>query len=318
MALLGNEALRRQVEAMLHRGTLSHCLLLSGPKGSGKTELAQALSMALECEQPCSGAACGECSECRRVAGGIHPDVITVDSEDVNIKVSVARDVVADAWIRPNQGNKKIYRFARADALNEAAQNALLKLIEEPPAYGVFLLESRNPDLLLPTVRSRATELRMEPLSLPVLEMALAERMPEHPAAARRAAAQHCDGWLGQALTLLAEGDGQCPEADAILKALGQSNRRAALLNACVPLEKAKREELQPILERLREALADALACRSGIASDAAARALADVLTARQLAQTIEAVQLAEDRLRANVSAAHIMGALSVRLAAAE
>ena len=315
MALLGNEALRRQVDAMLHRGTLSHCLLLTGPEGSGKTELARYLSMALECEQPRSGAPCGVCSECRRVAGSIHPDVITVDSEDVNIKVSVARDVVADAWIRPNQGRKKIYLFARADALNEAAQNALLKLIEEPPAYGVFLLESRNPDLLLPTVRSRATELRMEPLPLPLLEQALADKMPEQPAAARRAAAQHSDGWLGQALTLLAEGGGQCPEADAILQALTQSNRRAALLNACVPLEKTRREELQLILERVREALAAALVCRSGITDDADARTLANALTARQLAQAAEAVRLAEDRLHANVSAAHIMGALSVRLA---
>ena len=315
MELLGNENLLRQVNALLARGTLAQCLLLAGPEGSGKSLLADYLTAALECRQPVQGRPCGACSECRRVQAGIHPDVTVVDSDKQTIPVETVRRMQADAWILPNQGLRKVYRLPRADALGEAAQNALLKLVEEPPSYAVFLLESCNPALLLPTVRSRATELRMEPLPEAVLLRELAARRPELDPARRSAAARRSEGWLGQALALAEENSS--PEAEALLRALTQANPRAALLRACVPLEKYKREQLRPVLEQLLEGLTEALACRTGAQGDAAARKLGAAMTARGLARAVDAAQEALLHLQSNVSPGHIMGALSVRLGAA-
>lgn len=314
-ALLGNQTLLRQVHAMLRRGTLSHCLLLTGPEGSGKSSLCRWLAAALQCRAPREGAPCGLCPECHRALEGIHPDVITVDSDRQTIPVDTVRQLHAEAWVRPNQGLRKIFCFPRADALGEAAQNALLKLIEEPPSYGVFLLESRNPDLLLPTVRSRATELRMEPLPVSALEAALAQRQPDSSPADRAAAARRCGGWLGQALQLLSSGGARCPEAEAVLQALMQAKPRAALLRACVPLEKKRRDELLPVMETLRAVLTEALAVRGGVSGGEAARTLAGRLTARALSRSVGAVQTAGERLQANVSPAHAMGALAAALA---
>ncbi len=320
--LLGNETLQRQLSGMLRRGVLSHCLLLTGPEGSGKSVLAQQIAMALECERPRGGMPCGGCAECRRVLHGIHPDVTDVDYDSVGKAAGYSKGqvayiraaVCADAAVKPNQGKKKLYHFLDADKLNTSSQNALLKLIEEPPAYGVFVLESRNPDLLLPTVRSRATELRLEPLPQPVLERELQSRFPECTAELRTHALRRCDGWLGQAVALVESGGGMSPEAEAILKAMAASRRRSAVLRACVPLEKYKRDQLLPILEQLREGIGEALAIRAGAPGMPERRSIADAVTARQLSAAADAVQTAIDRLNGNVSTAHIMGALSAAL----
>ena len=311
--ICGNETLLRQVNAMLSRGALPQCVLLAGPEGAGKSQLAGYLAMALQCRAPRGGQPCGQCAECRRVEGRVHPDVIAVDSDKQTIPVETVRQVRADAFVLPNQGRHKVYHFPRADALGEPAQNALLKLIEEPPEYGVFLLESRNPDLLLPTVRSRATELRLQPLSPTLLERELAARRPQASQADREAAARRSEGWLGQALALLDSGGASCPEAEAIVRALCQTGRRAALLRACIPLEKRRRDELQPVLEQLRQMLAAALACRKGAGSQQ--RPLAEALTARSLSLAANAAQTALEGLQANVGPAHVMGALAVQLA---
>lgn len=312
--LLGNETLQHQLREMLRRGVLSHCLLLTGPEGSGKSVLAKQIAMALECEQPQSGAACGVCAECRRVNSSIHPDVIPVDPPSSGQVKFIRDSVVADASIKPNQGKKKIYHFLDADKLNISSQNALLKLIEEPPVYGVFILESRNPDQQLPTVRSRATELRMEPLPQTVLDRELQQRCPESSAELRAIALRRCGGWLGQAMASVESGGGASPEAEAIFKALTRGSRRAEVLKACVPLEKYKRDQLLPILEQLREGCSEALAVRRGLPGTVERKQLAGSVTARTLANAASAVQVAIDRLNANVSAAHVMGALSTAL----
>lgn len=312
--LLGNETLQRQLSGMLRRGVLSHCLVLTGPEGSGKSTLAKQIAMALECEQPRDGLACGICAECRRVESGIHPDVIAVEHTGAGQVKYIREAVIADAAIKPNQGKKKIYHILDADKLNANSQNALLKLIEEPPAYGVFLLESRNPDQLLPTVRSRATELRLEPLPLPVLERELQTRCAELSAELRSVVLSRCGGWLGQAIALAESGGGASPEAEAILKAMTRGQRRAEVLRACVPLEKYKRDQLLPILEQLREGFGEALAVRGGAPGTAERKQLAGAVTARTLADAVSATQIAIDRLNGNVSAAHVMGALSVAL----
>lgn len=140
---------------------LAHAIILTAP--SREESLAQARRMAGEllCQDP-AHAPCGRCRACRKIESGIHPDVITVSrlSDDRGrlrreIVVDQIRGVIADAYVLPNEAERKVYILDEADKMNPQAQNAALKLLEEPPERVTLLLCVCNPELLLPTVRSR-------------------------------------------------------------------------------------------------------------------------------------------------------------------
>ena len=162
--LLGNERLRQNLASSLQKGHISHFYLISGPVGSGKHTLARLLAAAILCGN--RGKPCLTCEPCRKVMANTHPDFITIDDpEKKTVPVDLIRQARNDIYIRPNEAEHKIYLFPRAQDMGIPSQNALLKVLEEPPSYGVFILLSDNPEKLLPTVRSRCTELNL--LSLP-------------------------------------------------------------------------------------------------------------------------------------------------------
>lgn len=123
----------------------------------------------LAAEAVCSGSGkrpCGLCRNCRKVMQGIHPDVITIGlplddkgKPKKEIQVDQIRAVVSDAYILPNEAERKVYIIENADCMNIPAQNAALKLLEEPPAGVVILLCAVNTGQLLPTVKSRCSEI---------------------------------------------------------------------------------------------------------------------------------------------------------------
>ena len=161
-ALLGNERLKDNLTGSLRRGHISHFYLICGPEGSGKHTLARLLAAAILCGK--ADSPCGRCNPCRKVFDGNHPDFITVeDPEHKTTAVKIVRQYREDMFIRPNESDYKVYLFPQE--LGTEGQNALLKILEEPPSYGVFILLTDNPEKILPTVRSRCTELKM--LSIP-------------------------------------------------------------------------------------------------------------------------------------------------------
>lgn len=113
-----------------------------------------------------SGAPCGKCRDCRKALAGIHPDIVRVSrlgddkgKQKREISVAQIREIAADAVVLPNEARRKVYIIDEADTMNLSAQNAALKLLEEPPAGAMLLLCTTNADKLLPTVRSRCAEL---------------------------------------------------------------------------------------------------------------------------------------------------------------
>ena len=169
--LSGNAALKRQLSAQAQGRGLSHAYLISGPNGSGKRTLAALLSAAMVCTGK-GEAPCGVCPGCKKALGGIHPDIIHVDFLEGKreILVEQVRQMRSDAWIRPNEGARKVYIIHSAQTMNPSAQNAILKLLEEGPAYAAFLLIANNPGGLLQTVRSRCEELALAPAEEPEQE----------------------------------------------------------------------------------------------------------------------------------------------------
>ena len=177
-ALLGNDRLKQNLTRSLAKGHVSHFYLISGPEGSGKHTLARLLGAAILCQG--GDKPCGRCTPCRKVMDGSHPDFITVDDpEKKTVTVDLIRQARADVYIQPNESEYKIYLFPRAQDMGLPGQNALLKILEEPPKYGVFLLLTDNPDKLLPTVRSRCTELTMQALPGDVLRSHLRREFPQ-------------------------------------------------------------------------------------------------------------------------------------------
>jgi DNA polymerase-3 subunit delta' len=143
--------------------------------------------------------ACGTCAVCRRIARGVHPDVLLVGPSDSGaIKIDQVRDIIDHAAYRPFEGRRRAVIIDEADALMHQAQNALLKTLEEPPSMSVFILVTSRPDMLLPTVLSRCPQLRFRPLSAHDIAAALMAR--GHNETEARAVAATANGSLGQAL----------------------------------------------------------------------------------------------------------------------
>ena len=306
--LLGNERIKDNLRLSFEKNRVPHFFLICGPQGSGRHTLARLLAAAMMCtgqNQPC-----GYCEGCRKVLNGIHPDFITVDDpEKKTVPVELIRQARADIYIQPNEGKRKIYLFPRAQDILPPGQNALLKILEEPPSYGVFLLITDNAEKLLPTVRSRCTELTLLPLSEKEMRGELHRRFPDASVDTIGAAMSRSGGYLGQAISLL-EGREE-PQQTVDFAAAFAARNALGLTMVLAPMEKWKRDQLLPVLEQWVNRLEESLACRAGgralselSRTISAGRSASEILAAiRQLQKCIEYAQ-------GNVSPAAVCGYL--------
>lgn len=308
--LLGNHRLKENLTHSLSRGRISHFYLISGPAGSGKRTLAQLLAAALVCRQ--DDKPCCRCSQCRKVMEGNHPDVITVDDpEHKNVAVKIVRQAREDVFIRPNEADRKIYIFPQE--LGIEGQNALLKILEEPPSYGVFLLLTDNPDKLLPTVRSRCTELALQGLDEQTLCAALDREFPQSTPEDIRAAAARSGGWLGQAKALL-ETDAVVPQTEAFVQAFAERDH-LLLTQTLAPMEKWKRDQLVPVLDSWIALVENALASRAGLpATSALERTLSARRSSQELMNALRSLRKGRDLAMGNISPGAVCGWLQWEL----
>ena len=282
MSLMGlpeNDPAAARIREAATRGTLSHALLFtgSGPRLAAARFAAAALECTAEGSRPC-----GVCAACRKVAEDIHPDVITVrDPEHKNIAVDVVRQVRADAYIRPNEGRRKVYIFPDCALLTEQDQNVLLKIVEEGPPYAAFLFCAENGAAVLQTLRSRCVELKLRPASGETEEIS--------------------------------------ETAGALCRAIG-GRRRGAVTELAVRLEKKKlsREELAALLEAARASFTSALLLLYGQPPEGEdgeiVSFLAKNLTKTQMMRTIELLRKYHGECTYNVGVSHVLGALAVEL----
>ena len=310
-SLLGNDQLKENLQKSIHNGHISHFYLISGPEGSGKHTLATLLASAILCQghnKPCLS-----CTPCRKVWERNHPDFITVeDPEHKTVAVKIVRAFREDVFIRPNESDYKIYLLPQE--LGIEGQNALLKILEEPPHYGVFILLTDNPERLLPTVRSRCTELALRPLSDTVLRSALEKKFPNASAEDIAGAILRSGGFLGQAQALLQEGAALPPQTESFVKAFTTGNG-LELVQTLAPMEKMKRDQLIPLLSQWLSLLESALACRSGAAAvSEAVRDMASRRNPQDLMRAIGNLQKAIEYAQGNISPAAICGWLSWEL----
>jgi DNA polymerase-3 subunit delta' len=312
LPLKGNLSLHRQLEGR----PLSHAYLFSGPVGSGRHTAAKWLAKAMVCSAP-EGRPCGCCSNCRKVEEGIHPDVIlTPDGAD--LKIDQARDLRSDAYIRPNEADRKVYLFENAGALSDLVQNVLLKLIEEGPEYAAFLLITQHAGQLLPTIRSRCEELKLTPISTEEVEEILAQRHPDLPPQRRRELALHCGGIVGEALRQVeTEEDQETVALSALAEefclALAQGDELS--LGAFLAVqEKRSRQELTVFCDQCRQRLHSGLLQGAGVTPPLPTQGAA-ALSRLSQGKLLELERLQEEalrRLEGNAGGGHLLGWLVV------
>jgi DNA polymerase-3 subunit delta' len=164
-SVVGHEQIIEHMSAALKNKKVSHAYIFEGPNGSGKNLLAKVFATALECEAG-YGDACGMCRSCHQMDTGNQPDVRWITHEKTSaISVDDVRTQInADMAIKPYSSRYKIYIVDEAEKLNEQAQNALLKTIEEPPEYGIIMLLTNNMEALLPTILSRCISFHLKPV----------------------------------------------------------------------------------------------------------------------------------------------------------
>ena len=269
--MIGHRRITTLLSRAIAQERVPPSLLFAGPSGVGKRRTAVALAETVNCLEPVATAefprdACGACPACRRIARGIHPDVLHVEPGDMgSIRIEQIRDVVDRAGYRPFEGRRRVVVIDTADAMVDAAQNALLKTLEEPPPASVFVLVSAMPDALLPTVLSRCQRLRFAELTASEVATALM-RDHEYEEPDARAAAADADGSVGRALaagsTDVAEARDTARRVLERTARLSDPARRLDLAKELTPpgrgkTSAAERDELTTCLRALASLLRD-------------------------------------------------------------
>ena len=344
---VGNADVKRQLSARVDRGRFPHALLIEGPAGSGRRTLARLIAQAAVCEpgsrpmadttgrqnadfaddsvDSADGARpCGRCPACQKVLAGGHPDIAEYggDGSARSFHIDTVRQLRENAFLVPNEAAYRVMILCEAQAMTEQAQNALLKILEEPPAYLICILTCQNRAQLLPTIQSRLLCLTLQGVSddeaLPVLK----RRLPQVPEESLRRALRIFGGCIGQALAGL-EGDTLQEVLDlapSLARAVAAPSE-LALLRLTGRLE-AKKDAVDGVLTGLILIFRDSLALLSGerqfvSTSPQTAQILAQSLTRAQLMQLITEVQrLQEARLR-NINHTLFLTLLCARLRAA-
>ncbi|MCD8215468.1 MAG: AAA family ATPase [Clostridiales bacterium] len=197
---LGNEVIIRSLKAMISSGRISHAYIFDGAFGTGKKTLAKAFAKSLRCEKG-GVLPCGSCFSCKSLDSGDNPDVYFVSEEKNTIGVDLMRDeVIEKAKTKPYGSKYKIFIIDGAEKLTEQAQNSILKTIEEPPSYGVFILLTTNYNTFLPTILSRCVLIRLKGLRTETIERELLKRGID--SGRSRLSAGCSGGSLGEALRL--------------------------------------------------------------------------------------------------------------------
>jgi DNA polymerase-3 subunit delta' len=227
--MLGNEWAVEMLKQHLTRDSVRHAYLFSGPPGLGRRTLALRLAQALNCPQPLApGQPCGACKTCQQIERMQYPDlaIIQAEKEGGTLKVEQIRAIRQSLVLKPYQGSYRVALFLRFQEANANAANALLKTLEEAPAYVVLVLTADTPEQLLPTIVSRCEVLRLRPLSVETVEGYLQEHGAD-PSDARLLA--HISGGRpGYALRLMQDKEALDFRTQRLeeLQGLLQSNRR--------------------------------------------------------------------------------------------
>jgi len=171
----GNARVKKILKKGLARERIPNALLFVGPEGVGKRETALVLAKAMSCLN-LTDDSCEECAHCKAINQGNFPDVMRIAPEKDIIKIKTMREMKQAAYLKPMVGEKRVFIIQEAEKMKEEGANSLLKILEEPPLFSHLILTSRNPFLILPTIKSRSQVLTFSSISREDIEKELRDK----------------------------------------------------------------------------------------------------------------------------------------------
>ena len=334
--LYGNENTKSRIGAAITTGTLAHAFLICGPEGSGKKTLAAEIAAALNCTSQKDGAAslpCHNCNNCRRIEKGEFTDVkmLACGADKATIGVEETRDFREDMFLSATESDYKIYIIDQANKMTHNAQNALLKVLEEPPQNVIIILLAESSDGILTTIKSRTQYVAMQRFDEDELIRALKDikskgKISTLPTDERlRALLMNADGRLGKALLMIDEkaiNDTEADRAltDRVVKAFRQNTPYSELYTAIGTLP-TKRTELSEAIESIILALRDLILLKfdsnaplSFYSSRDDARELAKTISLKRLLGIYDVMRDAMDDISRNASVFAVTASLGAKI----
>lgn len=276
--IIGQDIIVSHLQNALRTGGVSHAYILNGAKGSGRHMIARSFSAALLCGNLQEGKGdgplrerllepCGRCLSCIQAASGSNPDLITLEPEkETSIGVGDIRKMRADIQIMPYSASRKVYIVPDAEKMTPAAQNALLKTLEEPPSYAVLLLLADGTSGFLPTILSRCVMLPLRPVAEKAVEECLVSRFGADRERARLCA-RFSGGSIGRA-SLLLENDSFAALRTKTVSFLQEIEKKDASEIAAFAREAAEGEQTRDVLDFILTWNRDLLVFRSTLSTE--------------------------------------------------
>ncbi len=308
MTLYGKDPLKAVLDGAAAKGRLSHAIMFSGSKGSGRATMARYTAQLFLCGER----ACGKCKICRAVEGDAHPDVIFVRKSlpDGKYLADPLREVLRDTAVRPNDGDVKIYVFEDCDDMQPVIHNMLLKLIEEPAPYLRFIFTAENTGVIPETIMSRVTEYEVLDTTVTDCVRCLTDGGVDGRKAEELA--ELFSGNIGRCRTLLSETDKESAAELAIIESARRAARslgeRDLFGTAAALSEQTGRAALPEVFRVFSHILRDAMAVKNGgepesLAKDESRRIARSYSTEQLVAMLDAAVEVERDTF-CNINAA--------------
>ena len=279
-SVIGQQKIKNLFAKSLAADRLGHCYTLVGDEGMGKSTLSSYLAKMIVCEH---GSACGVCRACVMADAGTHPDIeyILREEDKKSIGVEVMRRMIENIYVRPYSSPKKVIVINRFDTALPPAQNAVLKVLEEPPEYVVFLLSVSSENNMLDTVKSRSAIIRMEPYTKEEIKQFLRENTEANEAEIDFIS-EYAEGNIGKG-KLLAENQGFARLRKDVFEALFEAVEKRNVIPFSDLTKKDKDKKDRDIKQMLECALSffrDMLMYKTGQEAMAVNRDYADRIKA--------------------------------------
>ncbi|MFL6466819.1 MAG: ATP-binding protein [Pyrinomonadaceae bacterium] len=338
--LIGNQNVKDSLAQLLRNERVPNSLLFMGPDGVGKKQFAVELARAFVCQT--GNSACGTCSACKRVGVfntptsekgddyefvffGEHPDVGIVIPFKRNVRVDAIRALEVQANFRPYEVRARVFIINDADKMNDAASNALLKTLEEPPSTTYLILVTSRPDALLSTIRSRCQTIRFAPVAETEIEDLLIDRREFTPTDAKLAA-RIANGRVAAALAIdLDKFRAQRSAQISVIEKAFINIDRAALLRAAEQLNDSKNKDLfEENLSVLEMLMRDLWTIKNGTRPEALRNfdiaeeltGISGQVTTHQLEKALTEIELLRQSLAVNINRKSAADALFMKVAA--
>lgn len=320
---VGNENALRQLSVDIAAGRFPHALLLEGPAGCGKKTLARMIAAAAVCSDT-AHAPCGDCENCRKAREGIHPDIEEIKGGvgSNSFHIDRIRELKEDAYILPNEAAVRVLILCDAHTMTPQAQNALLKILEEPPKHLVFILTCENRAQMLSTIRSRTQAITLSGVEWEEAYPLLKKRLPDTDEQTLKHAFAISGGVIGRVLTDLS--DNTLEKVLDIAKKLAAavvSGNEWELMAVTGGLEKDK-AAVTGVLNALQLIFRDALTLHYGgvttlSTAPETAKKLSQALSGQRLTALLKEVESLQGAQLRNMNQTLLLTRLSARLYAA-